>query len=185
MLHRRYLHSLLGCQGEEKVMPSALRPSTWITDVIFPQPSVQKLVSSVANDCMSLINENTMHSEAYTLETPRLDDALRDLENEFSEKLVDKELLDDALHKGKLRSERRNRIHHETVRFSGLLLPTFMIFFPPCKLGYRYFRDSNKTHNPCESISQRSPMIDSKCDSGVMSKCRSVSSLTCFAEITL
>jgi proteasome activator subunit 4 len=70
---------------------------------------------------MGLINENMMHSEAYSLETPRLDDALRDLEYEFSEKLVDRELLDDALHKGKLRSERRNRVHHETVRSPGLL----------------------------------------------------------------
>ncbi|KAF7784715.1 hypothetical protein Agabi119p4_880 [Agaricus bisporus var. burnettii] len=95
-LQRRYLQSLLGCQGEEK-------------------PSVQKLVSSVANDCMGLINENTIHSEAYTLETPRLDETLRDLENEFSENFVDKELLDEALHKGKLRFERRNRVHHETV----------------------------------------------------------------------
>lgn len=104
---------------------------------------------------MGMINENTIHSEAYTLETPRLDETLRDLKNEFSENFVDKELLDEALHKGKLRFERRNRVHHETVRILDPLSSAICYLFSPCNLGYRYYRDSNKTHNTCESIAQK------------------------------
>ncbi|KAF5356022.1 hypothetical protein D9756_004202 [Leucocoprinus leucothites] len=99
-LHSQYLLSLLGCQDEEK-------------------PSIQKLVYNVANDCISLFNEHTIHSEAYTMETPRVDEALRDLEDEFSENFIDRKLLEEAVQKGRTRFEQRNKIYHSTV--SGIL----------------------------------------------------------------
>ncbi|KAJ3576133.1 hypothetical protein NP233_g629 [Leucocoprinus birnbaumii] len=99
-LHSRYLLSLLGCQDEEK-------------------PSIQKLVASVASDCIGMINEFTIHAEAYDIDTPRVDEALRDLESEFSQNFIDRQLLDEAVSKGRLRCEQRNEIYHSTV--AGIL----------------------------------------------------------------
>ncbi|KAF9452549.1 hypothetical protein P691DRAFT_696832 [Macrolepiota fuliginosa MF-IS2] len=99
-LHSRYLLALLGCQGEEK-------------------PSIQKLVSNVANDCVTLVHESAIHTEAYTMETPRLDEALRDLETEFSDSFIERKLLDEAIRKGQVRFDQRNRVHDDAV--AGIL----------------------------------------------------------------
>lgn len=69
----------------------------------------------MANDCLALVNEHTIHTEAYTMETPRLDEALKDLESEF---FIDRGLLDKATRKGQARFNQRNKIYHDTVRFS-------------------------------------------------------------------
>jgi len=82
---------------------------------VYCQPSIQKLVSSVANDCLSQINEHNIHSEAYSMETPRVDQALHDLESEFSETFYDQKLLEEALYKGQNRFIQRNEIYHRTV----------------------------------------------------------------------
>jgi len=50
------------------------------------------------------------------METPRVDQALRDLESEFSENSFDQELLEEAVRKGQYRFKQRNEIYHRTVQ---------------------------------------------------------------------
>lgn len=73
-------------------------------------------MSSVANDCLNLINEFIIHTEAYTMETPQLEEALHALEGEFSANFIDHKLVGEATGKGQVRFSERNRIHNDTVR---------------------------------------------------------------------
>ncbi|KAJ6519492.1 hypothetical protein C8R45DRAFT_852433 [Mycena sanguinolenta] len=81
--------SLLECQHEEK-------------------PSVQKLAGSVASDVAAYLREESAHTEAYSLGTGRLEDAMASLETEFSPSVIDQKLLDEAATKAPLRVSRRN-----------------------------------------------------------------------------
>ena len=49
------------------------------------------------------------------METPRVDQALHDLENEFSEIFYDQKLLEEALYKSQNRFKQRNEIYYRTV----------------------------------------------------------------------
>lgn len=79
------------------------------------QPSIQKLVASLAQDCMLYLNEEATHIDAYVLETPRVDQALFDLESEFSSSFVDRNLLKEATEKSKARVIRRDVVYNDTV----------------------------------------------------------------------
>lgn len=92
----RYLNSLLECQHEEK-------------------PSVQKLVNSLAQDCVTHLNEEALHTDAYVLETPRVDEALVGLEVEFSSQLVPKSVLKEAMSKSEARVAKRGMTHNNTI----------------------------------------------------------------------
>ncbi|TFK76811.1 hypothetical protein BDN72DRAFT_829977 [Pluteus cervinus] len=94
--HDKYLVSLLECQHEEK-------------------PSIQKLVNSLAQDCLSNLNEESFHTDAYIMDTPRVDEALGDLEEEFSSTFVDHELLVMALDKASKRVRLRTSIYNGTI----------------------------------------------------------------------
>ncbi|KAJ7666470.1 hypothetical protein B0H17DRAFT_1162570 [Mycena rosella] len=88
--------SLLDCQHEEK-------------------PSIQKLASSVASDCAGHIREESAHTEAYSLDVARLEDALVCLETEFSSSVVNQKLVDEATSKSLARASRRNEAHTAMV----------------------------------------------------------------------
>ncbi|KAL0950801.1 hypothetical protein HGRIS_007566 [Hohenbuehelia grisea] len=77
LAHGRYLLSLLECQHEEK-------------------PSVQKLVNKTAQDVLEHLTEEAVHTEAFTVEHLRLDDAIRDLEAEFSPEFMEETFLAEA-----------------------------------------------------------------------------------------
>lgn len=86
------------------------------------QPSVQKLVTSLAKDCMVHISEEVTYVDAYVLETPRVDQALFDLESEFSTSFVDQNLLKTAIEKSKARVIRRDVAYNDTVCATPLFL---------------------------------------------------------------
>ncbi|KDQ54780.1 hypothetical protein JAAARDRAFT_134622 [Jaapia argillacea MUCL 33604] len=87
--HGRYLLSLLECQHQEK-------------------PSVQKLVGSLAHDCLAHLSEESVHTDSYLEDAPRIDEALLRLEEEFSSALVDRNLLAQVLQKSPARASSRN-----------------------------------------------------------------------------
>jgi proteasome activator subunit 4 len=61
------------------------------------------------------LTEEAIHTEAYSLETPRLNDALRDLQAEFSPTFVNQQLLAQAQAKNFVRIQKRGVIYNETV----------------------------------------------------------------------
>ena len=68
-----------------------------------------------------------MHTDAYTLETPRVDDALVALEVEFSGQLVSKSLLKEAVSKSKVRVAKRSIAYNNTVRRCHTCLTRFIL----------------------------------------------------------
>ncbi|KAF8213422.1 hypothetical protein K438DRAFT_1750713 [Mycena galopus ATCC 62051] len=69
-------YALAECQHEEK-------------------PSIQKLASSVASDVAAYLREESAHTEAYSLDIGRLEDAMASLATEFSP-FIDQKLMDEA-----------------------------------------------------------------------------------------
>ncbi|KAF5375146.1 hypothetical protein D9758_000062 [Tetrapyrgos nigripes] len=95
-LHQEFLVALLESQHEEK-------------------PSVQKVVNNLAQDCLTHLNEEVIHTDAYSLQTRRVEEALEELRSEFSSALIDQKLLEEALAKRPIRVEKRNALYHRTV----------------------------------------------------------------------
>ena len=56
-----------------------------------------------------------MHTDAYLLETPRVEEALLGLEAEFTNELVSKPLLTEATRKGRVRIAKRSMAYNNTV----------------------------------------------------------------------
>lgn len=86
---------------------------------------MQKLVNSLAQDCVTHLNEEALHTDAYVLETPRVDEALVGLEVEFSSQLVPKSVLKEAMSKSEARVAKRGMTHNNTVRRSHTCLLRF------------------------------------------------------------
>lgn len=104
--------ALLDCQHEEK-------------------PSIQKLVTSVASDCAAHIREESAHTEAYSLEIARLEDALASLETEFSSQVIDQKLVDEATAKSLVRASRRSE------RYTAMVISILQVALRP-KTHWRY-----------------------------------------------
>ncbi|KAG5636751.1 hypothetical protein H0H81_006970 [Sphagnurus paluster] len=79
------------------------------------QPSVQKLVNNLAQDCLGHLTEESIHTDAYMLSTPGVEAALDDLIPEFSVRLVDQQFLKEALDKKSVRISMRSTIYNNTV----------------------------------------------------------------------
>ncbi|KAF9535499.1 hypothetical protein CPB83DRAFT_841859 [Crepidotus variabilis] len=92
--HKEYLLSVLECQHEEK-------------------PSIQKLVSSIAQESVSNLSEEAVPTETYKHDIPRLDEALRRLESGIP--AVDQSLLQEATQKSATRVVKREALYYETV----------------------------------------------------------------------
>ncbi|KAJ6627278.1 hypothetical protein B0H10DRAFT_1780024 [Mycena sp. CBHHK59/15] len=88
--------ALLECQHEEK-------------------PSIQKLASSVSQDCAAHIREEAAHTDTYSLEVARVEDALVSLESEFSSSVINQKLVDQATAKSLVRAQQRGVAYDETV----------------------------------------------------------------------
>ncbi|KAL4264291.1 BLM10 family protein [Pleurotus pulmonarius] len=93
---QKHLLTLLECQHEEK-------------------PSVQKLVSSLSQELLAHLSEEAFHTEAYTLDTPRLNDVLLELAAEFSASFVNQQLLSEATAKSSIRVAKRAVLYQSTV----------------------------------------------------------------------
>lgn len=111
--HKQYLMSLLECQHEEKVRSTYVKFSRQTH--FFLQPSIQKLVSSVSQDCISHLNEEATQTDAYILPTLRVEQALLDLQGEFSPSFIDEDLLRESVQKSTIRMARREAIYADTV----------------------------------------------------------------------
>ncbi|KAJ4476678.1 hypothetical protein J3R30DRAFT_3759946 [Lentinula aciculospora] len=94
--HTQYLVSLLECQHEEK-------------------PSIQKLVNSFAYECLMHLHEEVFHTDAYSLQTPTIDQALSHLQPEFSSAFIHEATLADALSKTSKRVSKRNATYEKTI----------------------------------------------------------------------
>jgi proteasome activator subunit 4 len=68
------------------------------------------------------LSEEAMHMDAYALDTPRVDQALLDLESEFSTSFVDQNFLKKATEKSKARVIRRDVVYNDTVCATPLFL---------------------------------------------------------------
>jgi proteasome activator subunit 4 len=107
---------------------------------------VQKLVNSVAHDCLAHLNEEAMHTDAYVLDTPRIDEALVALEPEFSNRLVSKSLLKEAMSKSEVRVAKRSMAYDQTVSRSHTCLPRFFLTLP---VDLIYPRSRVQAFNAC------------------------------------
>ncbi|KAF9474298.1 hypothetical protein BDN70DRAFT_884955 [Pholiota conissans] len=94
--HKDYLMSLLECQHEEK-------------------PSIQKLVGNLSQECLTHLNEEATHTDAYVLPITGVEIALNALELEFSASFVNKDILGQAMEKTVTRIARREALHSDTV----------------------------------------------------------------------
>lgn len=88
---------------------------------------MQKLVNSVAQDCLIYLNEELMQTDAYVLETPRVDNALVALELEFSGQMVSKSLLKEAVSKSEVRVAKQSMAYNNTVRRCHTCLTRFTL----------------------------------------------------------
>jgi proteasome activator subunit 4 len=82
------------------------------------QPSIQKLVSNCASECLAHLSDEAVHSEAYREDVPGVLAALDDLEGSFSDALVDKALLKSALDKMEARFAAETGKHERNVCWS-------------------------------------------------------------------
>ena len=80
------------------------------------QPSIQKLVSNCASECLAHLSDEAVHSESYREDIPGVLAALDNLEGAFSDSLVDKALLKEALGKMEARFTAETRKHERNVR---------------------------------------------------------------------
>jgi proteasome activator subunit 4 len=90
---------------------------TAVDDLFFLQPSIQKLVASVANDAITNLAEETTRTDAYNESVPEVKAAIDALRAELSPDLIDHDLLDEALQKSITRGEARERKYAPTVSF--------------------------------------------------------------------
>lgn len=79
------------------------------------QPSIQKLVNSVANDAISNLAEETTRTDAYADSVPAVKLAVDALGVELSPNLIDHDLLSEALQKSSIRALARESKYSETV----------------------------------------------------------------------
>lgn len=79
------------------------------------QPSIQKLVGSLATDCLIHLTEEVVRTDAFTEAVPGVNAALLDLKSELSS-AIDQDLLAEALQKAGIRAVKRKEKYDQTVR---------------------------------------------------------------------
>lgn len=77
---------------------------------------------SLAQDCLGKLTEEAVHTRAYLEDTPRVTQALEDLEADFAKDFLDQSLLSEALKKSQRRATERLERHEATVKISPTML---------------------------------------------------------------
>ena len=145
------------------------------------QPSIQKLVSNCASECLAHLSEEAVHSEAYWEDIPAVLAALDDLEGAFSDSLVDKVLLNEALEKMEARFAEETRKHERNVRHPVACNPHILIhtaaagICPCCCLKAKYTRSSpiasvtrfTSSHSNSGDINSSPPGFSTACCSEI------------------
>ena len=85
------------------------------TMLISYQPSVQKLIDSVAQDALVYLNEESCHTDAFIEPIPGVLQALNALKQEFSSPVVDQSVLEAAAGKSDARVALKYQRYTETV----------------------------------------------------------------------
>ena len=86
------------------------------SNCVLVKPSVQKLVTTLSQECLAHMVEEAVHTDGYTLETPQIEQALKELAAEFSPSFVNQQLLIEACNKAPIRAQSRRSTHEKTVR---------------------------------------------------------------------
>ncbi|PCH33382.1 hypothetical protein WOLCODRAFT_21973 [Wolfiporia cocos MD-104 SS10] len=94
--HGQYLMSLLQCQHQEK-------------------PSIQKLVSNLAQDTVISLTEEAVHTDAFVEEAPGVAASVADLKEEYTATQSVKTLLEDVLGKVTARAIKKNQRYSEIM----------------------------------------------------------------------
>lgn len=76
---------------------------------------MQKLVGNIAKDCLGQVQEESVSTDAYVCDTPRLDQAVDDLQSEFSEGFIDPTLVNEFITKTKVRRQSKESAYQQTV----------------------------------------------------------------------
>ncbi|EIN13635.1 hypothetical protein PUNSTDRAFT_94829 [Punctularia strigosozonata HHB-11173 SS5] len=92
----QYLKAILESQHQEK-------------------PSIQKLISSIASDVTPYLSEEAVHTDAFMEDISAVEAAIESLRSEFSPALINQGLLEEALAKAPVRSQRRIRNYDEVL----------------------------------------------------------------------
>lgn len=79
------------------------------------QPSIQKLVNNLAQDCLGHLTEEAVHTDAYMLDTPRVKEALQALESEFSPNMVNMLLMSETIKKTQIRIAKLSTVYNTMV----------------------------------------------------------------------
>ena len=145
--HGKYLLSLLDCQHQEKV--GTLFFHLRRAYLVSAQPSVQKLVGSVAQDALVYLNEESCHTDGFTEDVPGVLAALEDLTGEFSRPIVDQAILRAAEGKSTARITLKNRRYAETVS-TYKHRNSLSLWITEQHLGERNPRHSRASRDPCK-----------------------------------
>ena len=81
------------------------------------KPSVQKLVGSVAQDAVSFLTDEAVHTIAYNEDAPGVNEALDALAPEFSPSMVDPQLMRRAIEKASNMGREKRNNHQECVSY--------------------------------------------------------------------
>ena len=109
------------------------------------QPSIQKVVSSVAQDTLAFLTAEAVQSIAYTEDTPGVDQAVVDVATEFTSSMVEPQLLTRAIEKAKNLAAARRKQQEETVRY--LHRPSVAVLTR--NLDSKNIGDCDKTDHSC------------------------------------
>ena len=76
------------------------------------------MISTNSSDCLTHLNEEAIHTAAYSADIRRVSAALRDLEAELDARNIDNELRRNALAIAPKRAQKQLQEHEHTVGFS-------------------------------------------------------------------
>ena len=82
-------------------------------------------MNSVAQDCLSFLTEEALHTDAFTEETGGIDTTVDALSAEFSSNLIDQDLLQRALAKAPVRASYKKQRYSEDVSALGVCPATY------------------------------------------------------------
>lgn len=106
-------------------------------------------MNNLCQDCVSHLNEEATHTDAYKLSVPGVEEALLELRGEFSTSFLNEALLKQALEKSRIRVAHREALHADTVRFDVVIV--FILWLTVPFEGSLGPRDCTETNDACKS----------------------------------
>jgi len=107
------------------------------------QPSIQKLITSIAHDATANLAEETTRTDAYTESAPQVKLATDALRTELSPDVIDHDVLSEALRKSVARIEAREKKYNQTVGLNAY--EVFKSNLPASDISY--YRDCTQAEH--------------------------------------